>query len=302
MSTEATNAYEEQTENQDHIDKMLAKADALENAGQERPEWLPEKFSSAEEMALSYRELERKLSSGDTPNNPDKDEAQEGVEEPAPVSEEANDVANYLDGKGVDFNTLQDTYAETGSITEEDYASLEQAGLPKSVVDAWIVGQEAVAEQSVNSIMDTVGGRDAYNDMTSWASDNLSEMEIATFNKAIDSGDRDIQIMAIEGIQNKYQAVEGRQPNLMQGQAASQTGGGFASVAELTAAMSDPRYSKDTAYRQDVAARLSRSNILQSPNPMPPSWGLFYNYRKVRLLTNYLLPSTEDNLRERERG
>lgn len=263
MTTDAVNTHEQQQpESQDHIDEMLAKADALENAGQERPEWLPEKFNSAEEMAQSYRELERKLSSGDTPNNPDKDEAQEGVEANAPVNEEANDVAEYLDGKGVDFDALQDTYAETGGISEKDYADLEKAGLPKSVVDAWIAGQEAVAEQSVNALMDTVGGRDAYNDMTAWAADNLSEMEIASFNKAIDSGDRDIQIMAIEGIQNKYHAVEGRQPNLIQGQAAPQTGGGFASVAELTAAMSDPRYGKDTAYRQEVAARLQKSNIL----------------------------------------
>lgn len=281
MSTDATNTFEEQTESQDHIDTMLAKADALENAGQERPEWLPEKFNSAEEMALSYRELERKLSSGDSPNNPDKDEAQEGVDDPAPVNEEASDVEQYLDGKGIDFESLQDTYAETGAITETDYANLEQAGLPKSVVDAWIAGQEAVAEQNVNSIMDTVGGRDAYNEMTSWAADNLSEMEIASFNKAIDSGDRDIQIMAIEGIQNKYHAVEGRQPNLMQGQAAPQTGGGFASVAELTAAMSDPRYGKDTAYRQEVAARLAKSNILQSPNPYsPPREGFFITIEK----------------------
>lgn len=271
MSTEATNAYEEQTESQDHIDKMLAKADALENAGQERPEWLPEKFNSAEEMALSYRELERKLSSGDTPNNPDKDQAQEGVEEPAPVSEEVSEVSDYLEGQGVDFDSMQNTYAETGEITEENYADLEKAGLPKSLVDQWIAGQEAVANASVNSVMDTVGGREAYTNMTSWASDNLSEMEIATFNKAIDSGDRDLQIMAIEGIQNKYHSVEGRQPNLMQGQAAPQTGGGFASVAELTAAMSDPRYSKDSAYRQDVTSRLAKSNILQSPNLQPSS-------------------------------
>ena len=261
MSTEATNAYEEQTENQDHIDEMLAKADALENPDIERPEWLPEKFKSAEEMALSYRELERKLSSGDSPETPDKVEKAEGeVEETA--SAEVSEVADMLDQRGVDFESLQDTYAETGSITEEHYAELEKAGLPKSLVDQWIAGQEAVATAEVDAIMGAVGGREAYTEMTSWASDNLSEMEIATFNKAIDSGDRDLQLMAIEGIKNKYQTVEGQQPRLVQGQAPTQTGGGFASVAELTAAMSDPRYGKDTAYRQDIADRLSKSNIL----------------------------------------
>ena len=37
----------------------------------------------------------------------------------------------------------------------------------------------------------------------------------------------------------------------------------FRSQAELVSAMSDPRYDEDPAYRQDIIAKLERSNNLQ---------------------------------------
>ena len=37
---------------------------------QDRPEWLPEKFKSAEDMAKSYTELEKKFSSGNKEEAP----------------------------------------------------------------------------------------------------------------------------------------------------------------------------------------------------------------------------------------
>jgi ribonucleoside-diphosphate reductase alpha chain len=45
------------------------------------------------------------------------------------------------------------------------------------------------------------------------------------------------------------------------GTGAVSTGGRFDSTAELTAAMSDPRYAKDPAYRQAVADKLAKSSL-----------------------------------------
>jgi hypothetical protein len=45
------------------------------------------------------------------------------------------------------------------------------------------------------------------------------------------------------------------------GTGAVSTGGKFESTAELTAAMSDPRYAKDPAYRQTVADKLAKSSL-----------------------------------------
>ena len=45
------------------------------------------------------------------------------------------------------------------------------------------------------------------------------------------------------------------------GSGAVSSGGRFESTAELTAAMGDPRYAKDPAYRQAVADKLAKSSL-----------------------------------------
>lgn len=260
--TDAVNAFEETQENPDHVKEMLEKAETLENAGQDRPEWLPEKFDSPEQMADSYRELERKLSSGDS-SSVEKEETEEQTEvEPQLDSSDGSEVAQVVKNAGLDFDDLQSRYSTEGEISESDYEALDKAGMPKSLVDTWIKGQEALAQQENQEVFNIVGGETQYKELTEWASENLSEVEVAGFNKAIDSGDGGVIKLAVEGLNSKYLAVEGRQPNLVEGRASPQTGGGFNSVAELTAAMADPRYDRDSAYRQDVAAKLSRSNVL----------------------------------------
>jgi hypothetical protein len=48
---------------------------------------------------------------------------------------------------------------------------------------------------------------------------------------------------------------------MLSGKAAAQTGDVFRSQAEVVAAMGDPRYDRDPAYRQDVFDKLDRSNV-----------------------------------------
>jgi hypothetical protein len=61
---ETLNTFEEAAPNQEYEAEMLAKGEALETANNpNRPEWLPEKFESAEAMAQAYADLERKQQS-----------------------------------------------------------------------------------------------------------------------------------------------------------------------------------------------------------------------------------------------
>ena len=48
---------------------------------------------------------------------------------------------------------------------------------------------------------------------------------------------------------------------MLQGKAARTSDGGFRSQAELVAAMGDPRYDTDPAYRAEVVAKLDRSDV-----------------------------------------
>ena len=55
---------------------------------------------------------------------------------------------------------------------------------------------------------------------------------------------------------------EGQAPTLLQGDTGGAGVDSFKSVAQLTKAMNDPRYSEDPAYRDEVTAKLSQSSIM----------------------------------------
>jgi hypothetical protein len=69
--------------------------------------------------------------------------------------------------------------------------------------------------------------------------------------------------LAIAGLNAQFRATQGSNPSLLNGFAPA--GGdavvGYRSTAELTTAMSDPRYAKDPAYRKDVEAKLAASKL-----------------------------------------
>ena len=249
---EAINTYQEpEAESQEHVKEMLEKVEGSQQ-DPERPEWLPQKFKSPEDMAKAYSQLESKLGQGQ------QEQDQEEVETTG--EETASDVAELLDDKGLDFDVFQQEYDENGELSDDAYAALEEAGFPRSVVDTWIQGQDALASQMTGEMHDIVGGQEDYNNMVSWAADTLPESEIDAFNATMTSQNPDMIRLAIQGLNARYRSEA--EPSLLQGGTGTVSSGGrFESNAELTAAMSDPRYSKDPAYRQQVADKLARSSL-----------------------------------------
>jgi hypothetical protein len=140
-------------------------------------------------------------------------------------------------------------------------AKLEEAGFSQDLVNSWVAGQEALANNYQNSIYESVGGEQAYGEMISWAADNLSPQETAAYDRAVGSGDLDMVKLAVSGLRNQYQTAEGADPSLIGGQSTTSTGGNYSSWAEVTTAMRDSRYESDPAYRQQVSAKLGRSQL-----------------------------------------
>ena len=255
---EILNTHQEENPdaNQEHDKAMLEKAEQLES-NSNRPEWLPEKFKSAEELVASYQELEKKLGQP-------KQEAEETIteEQRETIQEQENEVAQVMDKAGLDFNVFQKEYEENGELSNEAYDALSKAGFPKTLVDTWIQGQEALQGDLNNEVYQSVGGEDSYLSMLEWAKDNLPENDISAFNASVETGDRNLVKFAVQGLYARYRSeVGGNEPQLTQGSASQSSGGSFQSAAELTAAMRDPRYSNDPAYRQSVANKLARSSV-----------------------------------------
>ena len=231
---------------------------------QSKPEGLPEKFNSVEELVKSYSELEKKLGEQSQPKESvdpvSKTEVKEETKEEQPKSD--LDIATKaVDSAGLNMDSLAEEYAKEGKLADKSYQSLEKAGIPKEYVDRFIAGQQAIADQQSASVKSMVGGTEAYDSMSEWASNNLSETEKQAYNTAVNSKDLEAVKLAVVGLKARYAQATGSEPKLVEGKASPSGEQGFDSWAQVTQAMSDPRYSKDPAYQAEVKNKLANSKI-----------------------------------------
>jgi hypothetical protein len=109
--------------------------------------------------------------------------------------------------------------------------------------------------------MEMVGGAKAYKSMIDWAGQNLSQEEIQMYDAVMGKGDPSSIFFAVQALNNKYTNAVGSDGQLLTGRSASDSGSAFRSQQELVAAMSDPRYDRDPAYRQEVMQKLENSDV-----------------------------------------
>tara|TARA_E500000331_G_scaffold257821_1_gene248634 strand:- start:599 stop:1357 length:759 start_codon:yes stop_codon:yes gene_type:complete len=225
-----------------------------------RPEGLPEKFKTVEDMAKSYSELESKLGAEDKSFENEKTQP-ESKKDTLEIEPDQKAAEKAVESAGLNMDALQTEYNEKGTLDEKSFAALEKAGIPKSYVDAFIQGQEAVATQMQNTIKAEVGGEESYTEIVTWAKDALNPQEIAAFNKTVNSNDLEAVKLAVTGLKARHDAVNGTDPKLISGKAGTDTGGGYNSWAQVTAAMKDARYANDPAFRSEVQDKISKSKL-----------------------------------------
>ena len=75
---------------------------------------------------------------------------------------------------------------------------------------------------------------------------------VDAFNDLVESGNLQMVQLAVAGLQSEFVANNGYEGEMLTGRAAQQQVDAFRSQAEVVAAMQDPRYDNDPAYRQDV--------------------------------------------------
>lgn len=224
-------------------------------AQDDKPQLILGKFKDQAALEAAYTELEKKqgAQSKDAP----KDDKAAPAADPAKDGKAAEDAAKEaLKGSNVDFDGMAAKYAKNGSLEDADYAALEKAGISRAMVDAYIDGQQARADQLTTDIQGVVGGKAQYDSLMQWAAKNLSQDEIVAFNGLTDV--RSIK-MAVQGINARMVAANGSDPKLLGGK--TPAADVYRSTAEMQSDMKDPRYKTDPAFREEVMAKLSRSNI-----------------------------------------
>lgn len=222
-----------------------------ERLAEQENELLAGKYRSAEELERGYLELQKRLSG--------KEETE--VEEAPQEEEEAT-----TEEEGSLYDTIMESY-RTGEWDPEVVGKVEGMN-PVDVANMFLENQQAqqqstpqATEADIEQIQAAVGGSDEYQNMIQWAGQNLSEQEVAMYDAVMDRGDPLAMFFAAQALNARYQEAVGYDGEMLTGTAPRNASDAFRSQAELVAAMSDPRYDKDPAYRADVADKLERSNI-----------------------------------------
>lgn len=243
--------------------EVAPEGDADQGSTEDRPDWLPEKFKTVEDMAAAYAELEKKQS-GDT--DEDTEETTETLERNPNVTEEEFTAAeNAVEKAGLNLEAVSKEFFDNDGLTDDTYASLATAGFPKDMVDTYIQGLTSRSGDVVEAVYATVGGNEQYDEMITWAADNLSPTAQAAYDKAVQSGDREAATLAVRGLKAQWSeatadtTVEPDETVEAKGSVASS---GYEHMDDYLADLADPQYTKSQSFRDNVQRKLGRSGAL----------------------------------------
>ena len=224
------------------------------------------KYKNTEDLEAAYLSLQKKLGRNEEEEY-DYEEGDEGYEEEEESDEE---VPSYASEISVINEASDEYYANNGAISEEtlqkftQMSSQDLVGAYMEMVETGQVNQSQNVEMSdaqVNSVMNAAGGEDNYNTVVEWAASNLSDRQIDAFDSVVDTGNPAAIGIAFQGLLSEYREANGYEGRMLQGRAPNSAGDVYRSQAELVAAMGDPRYDTDPAYRADVIAKLEQSDL-----------------------------------------
>ena len=232
-----------------------------EQRAQEENRMLAGKYESAEELEKAYIELQKKLGESNDGLREETQQQQgrreEEVEEQQPEADPLVDLLN---------SASEEYYSNEGKLSEETMSKLSEMD-SKDLIEAYMQIQSQPAQvddftaDQVTDIQNFVGGEEQYNGLVGWAAENMPQNFVQAFDNLINVGDPDMVKLAVVGLQAAYQEANGYEGRMLSGKPAQTQQDVFRSQAEVVAAMSDPRYDRDPAYRQDVFAKLDRSDL-----------------------------------------
>jgi hypothetical protein len=172
------------------------------------------------------------------------------------IKKAEGEIKEELTSKGVDFAALETEFGTSGQLSEESYKALENAGYPRSAVDAYTTGLQAKAEQFVSRVTALAGGEEAFKAVTTFIG-SQDDAYIKAFNDALDAGSLKQLDLVIKGAKADMAAKFGTDsPSLLGGDSSASTQG-FANQAEMVKAVNDPKYARDKAYTEGVRAKIA---------------------------------------------
>jgi hypothetical protein len=173
---------------------------------------------------------------------------------------------------------LDATLRAGGDVSEAVEALATKAGLPKAVVQTYLDGVKAsspaaapqLSAEDGEVIRSLVGGDEKFRALSGWAIANLSDGELAGYNAAVESGNKELAAFAVKALQ--AQAAAGRnprpraEPRLARG-GRSQSAMRFASIEQQNAAVDRRNAAGERLMHVDpVYAKRVKAAIANSPD------------------------------------
>ena len=230
------------------------------------------KYDSAQALEKAYIELQKKLGEDGKEAVPPESQVETEQEEVLPETpeeepQETSPAAELITSASDEY------YKNDGKLTPETlekFSSMSSQDLVKAYLEVQDnlpqnSNEDAndISDATVNEVKNYAGGEQAYQNMVNWASDNLDSKSIEAFDSIINTGSVDAIKLAVNGLKSQYQNAVGYEGTMISGKAPQTSKDVYRSQQELVAAMSDRRYDRDPAYRQDVIEKLARSDNLE---------------------------------------
>jgi len=247
------------------------------------------KYKSPKDLEKAYLELQKKQ--GEQSGLGKLDKETETTEESTGISAEdfysedgsvnyetanqvyGDQISKQFKDNNIDPFKMNEYFMENdGQLSDEMYGDLQKAGFNKDMVDSYLKGvresygmvaQEAEApvlsDAEVAEVHSIAGGKQGYEQLMAWASDNISDADAKNFDEVIETGNKAAVTFAVKALFGQYEDAVGRDSNLVTGKAAPADV--YRSMAQVVSDMNDPRYDRDEAFRDDVQAKLARSNL-----------------------------------------
>lgn len=239
------------------------------------PEMLLGKFKSVDDLTKAYQELERKLGQPK--------EAEPEPQQVQPYTREQS-ITDYGEALTDAFETAQvNPYEIAAKLAAGEPADpfvtplAEATGFPPAVVSQYLQSfqpkGEAQGEASqlsdadMSALKESVGGDQAFQQLSSWAVSNLSAEDLTSYNAVVDSGNRDAIRWALKALQAQAgQTSQVQQPKLISGGTPAKTSR-FESQQQVLDAMNKTNdrgqrlYDVDDAYRAKFEQMLAISDV-----------------------------------------
>ena len=251
-------------------EELMAKQDKM----------LAGKYKSVEDLEAAYNELQKKL--GDKPTETAEDTA-----------EPATEYQFYSDDGSVNYDTANEVYGEklgetfkengidpfemneyfdknNGTLSDEMYDKLGEAGLSRPMVEAYLKGlrnelgypqdaEPVLSESEVDEVKAVAGGSEGYDALMDWAGENLSKEDAKNYDDVLATANKSAIKFAVKALMGQYEDSQGRDSRIVTGKESSTEN--YRSMAEVVRDMNKPEYQTDEAFRDDVLRKLSASNL-----------------------------------------